>query len=898
MASFGARLLNRAQSLTAAVAEENIRKVVNFLDILPKQPENVKLAFCYGSSFFEQANVLHNPTKDMLDVIVVVERTEKWHRENMRLNPNHYAPMMRMLGPKVIRDIQRGYGGKVYYNTLIRHKGSIFKYGVISAADLLSDLLDWDNLYIAGRLQKPVKFVVTPTPGEVGGALGMALQNNLEAAMHTACLVLPSYFTEHDLYYAITALSYMGDLRMQYGAEDVQKVNNIVHAQLPRLRKLYQPIINFAFSDCMEFSEDGKVVQNGSPSAMLLHFHRLPANLQYHLVVLWNRDGRRRDAEDVFKALSLNFHCGFYVQKAVNQIVAQSSWAQTFKGLFTAGYKKSFVYVLSKLRKGVFKSNATSDTLVKSSEMGHTDDFPSPLGPSPSPSAPPPIPTKPTPDKTSDSSTKIKRTASYFRRPPRPTAELWTPTAIPPPLTHAAHVAEANDKTSETSRENTVPKQSKEAEKPEAASLFEEEAKERLKDKKPSEKKILYSSDAKWWNPYRDAFLQRAPYNIVLVDYRNGALGPEINYPQAVANAEVVARQVGNLVREFVIRGATYQQVHLFGISLGAQISGLAAEWLKKISPGSTIGRITGVDPAGPLFAPYARPFLYSTETHLDPSDANFVDVIHTNAEEPLAGGYGTDRPMGHVDFYVNGGQTQPGCPGRSKAQKEGGYGTDRPMGHVDFYVNGGQTQPGCPGRSKAQKEGTQFHISVISSKDQPSMIGLVTAQIENGTETPLVSHQVGFRKPRHLLSPGTTLSKVVITPRVLAGVTDLRVTLKFQSPSRVQRIWYIDAIHMESDTQETYNFNVMDVSTSTFGMERQVSWISRKGAIRSLRRKRAKAWKRARNTEYDGKEGENAEEACGGPGVGEQAFPAKEGDIADPVLPQQQIRTLEPESK
>lgn len=41
----------------------------------------------------------------------------------------------------------------------------------------------------------------------------------------------------------------------------------------------------------------------------------------------------------------------------------------------------------------------------------------------------------------------------------------------------------------------------------------------------------------------------------------------------------------------------------------------------------------------------------------LDPSDALFVDVIHTGAG--ILGQWG---PNGHADFYVNGGTSQPGC--------------------------------------------------------------------------------------------------------------------------------------------------------------------------------------------------------------------------------------------
>lgn len=62
-----------------------------------------------------------------------------------------------------------------------------------------------------------------------------------------------------------------------------------------------------------------------------------------------------------------------------------------------------------------------------------------------------------------------------------------------------------------------------------------------------------------------------------------------------------------------------------------------------------------GLDPASPLFGS----FLVSNEV-LDKSDAQFVDVVHTNI-----GVKGKKTPLGHLDFYANNAYIQPGC-GRS----------------------------------------------------------------------------------------------------------------------------------------------------------------------------------------------------------------------------------------
>lgn len=63
-----------------------------------------------------------------------------------------------------------------------------------------------------------------------------------------------------------------------------------------------------------------------------------------------------------------------------------------------------------------------------------------------------------------------------------------------------------------------------------------------------------------------------------------------------------------------------------------------------------------GLDPAGPMFA------CAHTNARLDETDAEFVEVIHTNGDTFAMGGAGTLQQMGTVDFYPNGGWLQPGC--------------------------------------------------------------------------------------------------------------------------------------------------------------------------------------------------------------------------------------------
>ena len=52
----------------------------------------------------------------------------------------------------------------------------------------------------------------------------------------------------------------------------------------------------------------------------------------------------------------------------------------------------------------------------------------------------------------------------------------------------------------------------------------------------------------------------------------------------------------------------------------------------------------------------------YDGKVRLDKSDANYVDIIHSNGESLIVGGFGTWEAIGHVDFYPNGGRAQRGC--------------------------------------------------------------------------------------------------------------------------------------------------------------------------------------------------------------------------------------------
>ncbi|CAK9817304.1 Hepatic triacylglycerol lipase [Anthophora quadrimaculata] len=149
----------------------------------------------------------------------------------------------------------------------------------------------------------------------------------------------------------------------------------------------------------------------------------------------------------------------------------------------------------------------------------------------------------------------------------------------------------------------------------------------------------------------RDVYLKRGEYNLIMVNWAKLAGLPW--YVTAVRNTRTVGPQVARLVNWLNTLGAvSLANLHVIGFSLGAEIAGFMG---KALAP-RKVGRITGLDAAYPLYMNTGR------EGHLTASDALFVDVIHTDG-----GNFGFPNPIGHVDFYPNGGKpVQPGCNLRS----------------------------------------------------------------------------------------------------------------------------------------------------------------------------------------------------------------------------------------
>lgn len=129
-----------------------------------------------------------------------------------------------------------------------------------------------------------------------------------------------------------------------------------------------------------------------------------------------------------------------------------------------------------------------------------------------------------------------------------------------------------------------------------------------------------------------EALLSRGPANVFLVDWVKGANGH--SYFQSVSNGRVVAVVVDLLVEYLKSLGGDLSKFHLIGHSLGVQI---VAEIGERHKNGTRIGRITGLDPAGPGYLMGPPLIRFDTE------DAIFTDAVRSNA--------GFEGTVGKVSF-------------------------------------------------------------------------------------------------------------------------------------------------------------------------------------------------------------------------------------------------------
>ncbi|KAI1081812.1 mitochondrial matrix Mmp37 [Whalleya microplaca] len=359
----------------------------------------IRYAFAYGSGVFPQSKgdtpteaeikAVHpkapiavqkaqDGSPKMIDFIFGVSYTQHWHSLNLMQHRDHYS-MLGSLGSAAVSYVQDKWGAGVYFNPYVTVDGILIKYGVVNIDTLCKDLSEWNTLYLAGRLHKPVK-ILRDDP-----KVRLANQINLLSALRTALLLLPPTFTERELYATIAGISYLGDPRMAFPTENPKKVANIVNNNMLNFRRLYAPLVeslpNVDYNDpacskpdwvtntdaVLNIQQDMDPVKRGNMVRRLPKAFRAKLYFEYQkkfqipqlefnkmLEESKNEDSHsfkrqqgggfeQRLAQDAPEALRKN------IRDVIRKTINWPSTTQSIKSFITAGFSRGFRYLGEKL---------------------------------------------------------------------------------------------------------------------------------------------------------------------------------------------------------------------------------------------------------------------------------------------------------------------------------------------------------------------------------------------------------------------------------------------------------------------------------------------------------------------------------------------------------------------
>ena len=324
-------------------------------------------AFGYGSGVLRQGPALQQPNSGdakvgMIDLIMAVDDARSWHTANLSQNRHHYSSLAALGGPPFISWIQKGFGAMLYFHPFVpvslQSEGSQtihreIKYGIVSTDDLVQDLLDWRYLYLAGRMHKPVvpvKGLVSDGSDEIEEAQAANLMAAVSAAMLLQNTNRENVPTDSmpmsELFRTIASLSYTGDPRMKAGAEDPNKVANLVKSA--GMLRLWENKYAATFD---ELQKVGILSINRSADGTReVQFPHGDKSTRKQLVA--NLPVRLQDRTDEIASTSTG---SSFLRKEISNIVAPAARSQSMKGLLTAGPVKSWNYIAAKLLKGLLR---------------------------------------------------------------------------------------------------------------------------------------------------------------------------------------------------------------------------------------------------------------------------------------------------------------------------------------------------------------------------------------------------------------------------------------------------------------------------------------------------------------------------------------------------------------
>ena len=285
----------------------------------------------YGSGIIPQDKNNPNDKKE-LDLIIVVDDLEEWVKDNIKVHPEEFTEAsLKFFKKATLENLEKG--APIIYFSRASYKGQYIKRGIISKEQFLKSCNERSSSYVPFRLEKVTELIKCDDK-EIYDAL---VYDHRITLMLALLMLSKEECNLYDLITCICTMSFLGDFRMKIHCEDPNKIKNIVNKQLKYFCEDYGKVNE----DYFRMVDSEQFVINYDKIAS--DFEILPEKVKL-LLEKYNLDGRdqvyiKKELEKFFIAESKreNFH-------------------QMLKGIQTTGLKKSLIYGLRKLKKGMNKN--------------------------------------------------------------------------------------------------------------------------------------------------------------------------------------------------------------------------------------------------------------------------------------------------------------------------------------------------------------------------------------------------------------------------------------------------------------------------------------------------------------------------------------------------------------
>ncbi|XP_070507924.1 pancreatic triacylglycerol lipase-like isoform X2 [Chironomus tepperi] len=313
---------------------------------------------------------------------------------------------------------------------------------------------------------------------------------------------------------------------------------------------------------------------------------------------------------------------------------------------------------------------------------------------------------------------------------------------------------------------------------------------------------FLELGNAKWLiNMMNEILNYDSHVTVVIVDWRGGSAPP---YYQAVANIRVVGAIVAHMIIGIALELGidNLDRFHLIGHSLGSHVCGYAGYFTQR-DFGMKIGQITGLDPAKPYFE-FTLPIV-----RLDSSDAQFVDILHTDSATFQEKSFGLKQQIGHADFYPNGGRDQPICKGQYLD------GTCNHKNAVELYTESINTK--CPFMAISCKSYEDFLKGLCSNCNDDENVCMSFGFHSKLSYNQLKISQQSSMKPLYLLTASSTPFcrvhykiniKMANNSIHQSDIGTLSIKL-ITNDNKISEIIYLNEKESKFEVGETYSFFV-----------------------------------------------------------------------------------------